>query len=473
MASVLAAPQERPPERSLRHVVRRGLPEWVDFALHLESQEPAPHHKLLLDQLEAICTGEIDRLMVLMPPGAAKSTYISVLFPVYWLMQHCSSSIIAISHTQSLGEHFGRRVRNLIAEHGGRLGCRLSRDNRASRGWQTNRHGDYFASGIRGPVTGRRADLALIDDPIKSLNEVDSVRGRDGLWYWYQSELITRLKPGARIILIMTRWHEDDLAGRLQSREHAQWKVLRLPALAEGDDPLGRANEMPLWPAWEQTSLLQRKRASVGENIWRTMYQQSPSAIRERLFRPDRIDILDEPPDMGCGRVVRAWDLAATSVDHGNDPDWTVGLKLQSGPEGRYIIHDIVRMRGGPHDVTEAILATARQDGPRVQIGLPQDPGQAGKNQVAYLSHRLAGFHVTSSPETGSKVVRVMPVASQIEAGNFALVRAKWNHALVEELRDFPHGRKDDQVDALSRAFGMLEQAGAAARHISVTYIAR
>jgi predicted phage terminase large subunit-like protein len=473
MYSVPPAVQNAPSEDLLRDTIQRSLTDWARFILHPEEREPAPHQRLLLGELEAICSGTIDRLMVLMPPGSAKSTYTSILFPVWWFSKHPVSSIIAVSHTASLGIHFGRQVRNLIAEHGSRLGYGLMPDNRAAGRWQTTRRGEYFVAGIRGPITGRRADLALIDDPIKSWAEVGNVRLRDGLWNWYRSELLTRLKPGGRIILVMTRWHEDDIAGRLQSQELAQWRVLRLPAFAEADDPLGRRTDAPLWPEWESASQLERKRTSGGERVWRSMYQQSPRPTEGGLFRSDRIEILDEPPPSEAGRVVRAWDLAATAADGSNDPDWTVGVKLQSQPHGRYVVLDIIRMRGSPNDVVQAVLSAAKLDGRVVAIGLPEDPGQAGKTQLAYFAKVLGSYRISSSRETGSKMTRAMPVASQIEARNFAIVRGNWNHAFLEELRDYPGGRKDDQVDALSRAFSVLTDADAPVRQVSIAHFAR
>lgn len=473
MRSVLPPAQNGSPEHVVRPKIRQSLAEWTKFVLRLEGREPAPHHYLLSDQLEAVSNSTIDRLMVLMPPGSAKSIYSSIFFPAWWFTQHPSSSVIAISHTASLGEHFGRQVRNLVVDHSGRLGYELAPDNRAAARWQTSERGEYFAAGVRGPITGRRADLALIDDPIKSLADVNSARLRDGLWTWYQSELITRLKPGGRVVIVMTRWHEDDIAGRLQAYEMSQWRILRLPAFAEADDPLGRDGDTPLWPNWENSLLLQRKRTSVGERVWHAMYQQSPKAAADSLFRVDRIDILDDPPMSGMGRTVRAWDLAATASDGSNDPDWTVGIKLQAEPSGRYTVLDTVRFRGSPNDVVDRIVMTANRDGATVQIGLPEDPGQAGKTQVAFLSGRLGGYRVKASPETGSKATRVMPVASQIEARNFSIVRANWNYAFLEELRDFPSGRKDDQVDALSRAFAMLTNTDMPARQIRLPYINR
>jgi predicted phage terminase large subunit-like protein len=228
-----------------------------------------------------------------------------------------------------------------------------------------------------------------------------------------------------------------------------------------------------LWPAWEDQAALLRKRDSVGERTWSALFQQSPRPIHGSLFKTGSIEILDMPPTFSAGQVVRAWDLAATVATGVNDADWTVGVKLGRDDRGRYIVLDLVRLRGSPHEVEDAITEAARIDGKPIIIGLPEDPGQAGKSQVTYLTSRLAGHRIAASRETGAKVTRAGPMASQVEARNVAMVRANWNHAFLEELRDFPFGRKDDQVDALSHAFRMLTQAGAPARKLSLSFLAR
>ena len=209
---------------------------------------PAMHHCLLLKQLNSLCRGDIDRLMVLMPPGSAKSTYTSMLFPAWWFTQHPASSLIATSHTHSLAEHFGRQVRELVREYGDQLGYGLQAGHQAAGHWRTTAKGEYFAAGVRGPLTGRRADLVIIDDPIKSQAKSDSPLLRDRLWNWYRFDLTTRLKPRGRIALVMTRWHEDDLAGRLLEQNPSEWQLIRLPALAEENDPLQRPLGTALWP---------------------------------------------------------------------------------------------------------------------------------------------------------------------------------------------------------------------------------
>src|SRR5271157_2492164 len=255
-----------------RQLIRNSLIEWA----RLVGFEPAPHHLLLIAELEAVSRGEVDRLMVLMPPGAAKSTYASVLFPAWWLAQHPTSNIVAASHTAELAEHFGRQVRSLIVEHGLRLGFGLAADNRAAGRWQTTRRGQYFATGVRGPITGRRADLVVIDDPVKSHAEADSAVLREHVWNWFRSDLTARLKPHGRIVLIMTRWHVDDLGGRLLAQQPDHWRLVRLPALAEADDPMGRPEGAALWPEWEDVAALERKRAEVGERVWAALFQQTP-----------------------------------------------------------------------------------------------------------------------------------------------------------------------------------------------------
>ena len=457
-------------ERVLRRSVRADLAAWAALALAPRGHQPAAHHRLILAELEHLSAGRTDRLMLLLPPGSAKSTYASLLFPPWWLARHPRSSIIATSHTASLARHFGHGVRGLVEAHAPRLGYQLDPASRAAHRFATTAGGEYYATGVRGPITGRRADLILIDDPVKSQAEADSPAARDHLWDWFRSDLTTRLKPGGRIVLVMTRWHPDDLGGRIQDSADP-WRILRLPALAEAADPLGREPGDALWPEWEDAAAITRKRELLGERAFAALFQQDPRPRTGRLFQAAKIALADDMlPTTGA---VRAWDLAATAATSGRDPDYTVGVKLARDPAGGFVVLDVIRLRGGPHEVDQAITATAAADGPAVPIGLPKDPGQAGVSQVKYYASRLAGYRVVSSPETGAKETRAMPVASQVNAGNVTMRRAPWNRAFLEELQDFPEGTKDDQVDALSRAFSMLLDAGTPARRANLPLLHR
>ena len=456
-------------ERALRKSIRADLTAWASLALAPRGHQPAAHHLLLIRELEALAAGRTDRLMLLLPPGSAKSTYASLVFPPWWLARFPHSSIIATSHTSSLARHFGRGVRALVEQHSVRLGYALDPTSRAAHRFQTSTGAEYYATGVRGPITGRRADLILIDDPVKSQAEADSPAAREQLWNWFRSDLATRLKPGGRIVLIMTRWHPDDLGGRILEGPDS-WRLLRLPALAEAGDPLGREPGMALWPAWEDSDAIARKRTLLGERAFSALFQQDPRPRTGRLFLPGRVAIVDDPVTT---TAVRAWDLAATAQTAGRDPDYTVGVKLGRDANGSFIVLDVVRLRGGPHEVEDAIGKTAAADGAAVTIGLPQDPGQAGRSQVRYLAKQFAGHRIVASPETGAKETRAMPVASQVNAGNLSIRRAPWNRALLEEMQDFPHGAKDDQVDALSRAFALLTDTPAPARRTNLPILGR
>ncbi len=454
-----------------RRTIRRCLTAWAEHALAPFGQEPARHHRLLIGELERVERGELDRLMVFMPPGSAKSTYASVLFPAWWFCRHPRSAVIAASHTAELAGWFGRRVRNTIAQHAATVGFSLAADRAAAGRWDTDAGGEYYAAGVGGSITGRRADLAIVDDPVKSREAAESESHRKRIWDWFRADLLTRLKPGGRVVLIMTRWHEDDLAGRLLLIEADRWRVLSLPALARVNDPLGRAPGEPLWPEWESAAELSSKRRTLGERDWSALYQQDPRPAEGALFRVGHIPILDSVPLETY--AVRAWDLAATAAIGTADPDWTVGLKLGRLADGRFVVLDVVRLRGGPDEVEAAIVSTASADGREVLIELPQDPGQAGKGQALYLARRLAGFRVRASRETGDKATRAAPVASQLNIGNVGLVRASWNRPLLDELAGFPSGRHDDQVDALARAFSALIAPPEPARRAMIPIMGR
>ncbi len=457
-----------PSERVLRGGVRASLQDWARYALAPLGQAPAAHHLAILEALEGVSVGSTRRLMLLLPPGSAKSTYASRLFPAWWFARHPKSAVIAASHTLGLSAHFGRGVRGLIEEHATQLCVRVRGDARAAGGFLTDCGGEYFAVGVNGAVTGRRADLALVDDPVRSMNEAESYSSREHLWSWFGSELVTRLKPAGRIVLVMTRWHVDDLAGRLLGQ--GGWSVLRLPALAEIGDPLGRTPGEALWPAWEGRPALLEKQAMLGERQFSTLFQQAPLEAAGRMFDPRLLRVVDAVPG---GMAVRAWDLAATDESMGGNPDWTVGLKLVRTEAGAFCIDDVVRFRRGPAAVAEGIRAAAERDGVAVAIGLPQDPGQAGRAHVMFLVRELAGYRVTAGPETGEKAVRARAVAAQLENGNLSIRRAAWNAAFLDEIAQFPHGAKDDQVDALSRAFGMFLEIKQPARFARLSFSER
>ena len=453
-------------ERALRKTIRHSLESWCRFALEAREQAPAAHHLAVLDALEDLAAGRVRRLMLLLPPGSAKSTYASVLFPAWWMARNPTGAVIAASHTAALAEHFGRGVRGLLSAHGARLNVFLRADTRAAGRFATESGGEYFATGIAGAVTGRRADLALVDDPVASFEQAQSLTQRNLLWNWFRSELVTRLKPGARIALVMTRWHEDDLAGRLMAQ--GGWRVLRLPALAEASDALGRAEGEALWPEWESREELLAKRELLGERQFEAIFQQSPLPEGGEIFQVGQLGLVEISPEGG----VRGWDFAA-GTDASRDPDWTVGVLMCRDPNGGYVIDDVRRVRVAPAGLGALLLDVARRDGPGVSISMPRDPGQAGLHQVAMLTQVLSDYQVHSSAETGHKIARAQIVASQVNAGNVRLRRAAWNRAFADELADFPHGRKDDQVDALSRAFARLTPKEKPAQFVSMPFFDR
>jgi predicted phage terminase large subunit-like protein len=240
----------------------------------------AQHHAQIAAKLEAVECGEIDRLMIFMPPRHGKSELASKRFPAWCLGRNPTRQIIAASYNSDLANDFGRNVRNLVAEpEFGQVfpGVSLASDSQAANRMNTNLGGAYVAAGVGTAVTGRGAHIALIDDPFKDREEADSERRRDVVWDWYRSTLYTRLMPGGAIVLIQTRWHEDDLAGRLLEQEAGQWDVLELPAINKAGEAL--------WPAWYDVDALARIKATIGPREWSALYQQQPQPDEGTFFQ--------------------------------------------------------------------------------------------------------------------------------------------------------------------------------------------
>jgi predicted phage terminase large subunit-like protein len=284
----------------------------------------------------------------------------------------------------------------------------------------------------------------VIDDPHKP-DEAKSETVREGVIEWFQNTLESRQNyPGnTPIILIMQRLHERDLAGwLLDGGNGEEWEHICFTAI----QPNGEA----LWSAKHTLEDL-RRMEQAAPYVFSGQYMQRPSPAEGGLFKPDQLKIIDAIPAGEPIQWVRGWDLASTTTG-----DWTAGVRVGKMLDGRFIISDIVRIRSGPDERDAAIVNTCNLDGARTKVSIPQDPGQAGKTQVLYLTRTLAGHRVHSSPESGDKVTRAEPVAAQINVGNVMMLRGSWNESFINELRLFPNGVNDDQVDALSRAFSLL-----------------
>jgi predicted phage terminase large subunit-like protein len=311
----------------------------------------------------------------------------------------------------------------------------------------------------------------LIDDPYKSRADAHSDVRREAIWNWYRNDLMSRLKPEGRIILVMTRFHTDDLIGRLLDTESDAWHVVKFTAICDDpeNDPLGREYGELLWPEYQTAAFYEEKRRIGGEYDWACNYMQTPVPDQGSLFNTRYLlaNKLTIPPD-DIVQTVRAWDLAARI-----EGDWTCGLKLGRRQDGRFVILDVIRFRADPSKVEQTIKEVAAYDTPNTKIALSQDPGQAGTSQIQYLTRQLAGYTVLAERETGSKLVRATPVASQVNSGNVAMVEGGWNRAFLDEMANYPSSRWDDQVDALSRAFSVVAAPKTVSRYMQFDFMAR
>ena len=429
------------------------------FAHHASRNRwsPAEHLLMLSDKLTQISLGTLKRLMVFMPPRHGKSESISKYYPAWYLGHHPDHRIILSSYEADFASSWGWKARNVLEEYGRDIfGVSVSHDSAARNRWDiSKREGGMNTAGAGGPITGKGAHLFIIDDPIKNSEEAHSEVKREKLWEWYQSTAYTRLEPGGAIILIQTRWHQDDLGGRLLSemeRGGEQWDVLNFPAIAEENDMLKRKVGEPLWKDRYNIPALENIRDTVGQYYWFAMYQQSPYTKTGGLFERTWFEITDTVPP---GRQVRFWDLAATEAKKGSDPDWTVGvLMVHAG--NSYYVKDVIRVRKKPGDVEALIRQTAQMDGIETQIYMEQEPGSSGKGVIATYAKLLAGYAFYGIPSTGSKIVRAQPLSAAASRGDVKVVNAVWLNTFLSELELFPNGAHDDIVDATSGSFSQL-----------------
>jgi predicted phage terminase large subunit-like protein len=437
-----------------------------------------PPHVLLIEQ--KVLAGVLDNsqqslLMVNLPPRHGKSFY--MMWLCAWLvMMFPHKRIMYVTYSDDFSVVWGRRVKKIIETLGPKLaGVTISKDASANSDWTLeNGMGGMLSVGINGNITGRDADIVVVDDVLKDSKDANSKAVKKAIIDQFDSAIRPRLEPGGTMIIISTRWAEDDLAGTLQQREHEdpgadQWTKVILPALAEPsedeqqqfteeadfalwEDELGRHLGEALWPERFNTEHLHKLRANNPINF-ATLYQQTPNVREGGLFPIANWQYYDpaELPPMSA-KTTR-WDLAASD----NAGDYTVGLTLGRGADGKMYVLEVQRFRSDSITVETRVKNTAYRQGVGVTIGIEQERAGAGKTVIAFYQRTLRGFTVKGDRPEGSKEDRAAPVSGHVAGGLVLLPEgAEWLTDFLHEFKLFPRGKNDDQVDCLVYAFNEL-----------------
>jgi predicted phage terminase large subunit-like protein len=436
----------------------------------------AAHHLLILQAIERAASQRYGRFMLFLPPGSAKSTYASVVAPTYFMGRNPGTKIILASYGSDLARKHGRRARQIVRspQFASLFGATISKDSSAANEWALTNGSEYLAAGLLAGLTGNRAHGALIDDPIKGREQADSPTIRAKTWEAYVDDLQTRLIPGGWIGLVQTRWHEDDLAGRLLPKNYAGqsglikctdgrlWEVINLPAECErADDPLGRKIGEMLWPQWfDESHWAPFRRVS---RTWAALFQQRPrpdeGGIFKELWCRRRYGVIPQQASM----VVHSWDTAQKPEEI-NDP--TVNTVWQLGQDvPGYYLREVYRERIDYPTLKRKVKAYAERDRPAAIL---IEDKSSGQSLIQDLRNETSLPVIAIEPK-GDKVFRANEVSAMVEGGLLHLPEvADWLVDFEGEFFGFPLSTHKDQVDSVTQFLkfarewtGRLESAGA------------
>ena len=429
--------QEAAAELLARRRAREGLLAFAGYTN--PAYAAAPHHVLIAEKLEGVASGAIKRLMICMPPRHGKSELASRRFPAWYLGRSPARQIIAASYNSDLANDFGREVRNIVAgqEFQQLFPVQLAQDSKAANRWHTDGGGMYVAAGVGTAITGRGADILLIDDPFKDRAEADSERNREAVWDWYTSTAYTRLMPGGAVIVINTRWHDDDLSGRLLAAQDSggdQWEVLSLPAITEG---------RPLWPEWYPLDSLEQIRSVLPPRDWNSLYQQNPIPDDGDFFK--RAWFADYAKHPEALRIYGASDYAVT--DGGGD--YTVhGVFGLDAAQNLYLL-DWWRGQTSADVWIEAFCDLIGKHQPLCWFG---ESGPIRRAVEPFMRARMlergAMCRVEWLASINDKPSRARSFQGMASMGKvFVPANAAWIGDVLAELIRFPAGKHDDSVD--------------------------
>lgn len=406
---------------------------------------------MIAAKLEAVAEGTVDRLMVNMPPRHGKSELASRRFPAWLLGTNPEIEIVVASYNADKAREFGYEVRDIVrsAEYRALFpGVALKEDSRAADRWNTDAGGSFRAVGIGTALTGRGADVLLIDDPIKDDEEADSELRRERIWSWYSSVAYTRLSPGGRVIVIQTRWHEDDLTGRLlveQAKGGDKWDILELPAI----DSKGNA----LWPDRYPIEYLERIKRVTLPRHWAALYQQRPAPDEGNYYKREWFRYYDQKPTHL--RIYGASDYAVTE----GSGDWTVHIVVGVDPHDNIYVLDLWRGQTASDKWIGAWLDLVRQHKPMMWV---EEQGQIIKSIGPFMEKRMREERVYCRREqvasAADKPTRSRSIQARTSMGKVYLPsKAPWLSDFTSELLTFPAGKHDDMVDAFGLIGRMLD----------------
>lgn len=448
---------EKLKERELRHekFIKFVEAVWPTFI-------SGRHHKRMAEAFERVARGELKRLIINMPPRHTKSEFASYLLPAWFLGKYPSKKIIQSSNTAELAVGFGRKVRNLVDSDVYKdifPDLTLQVDSKAAGRWNTSAGGDYFAIGVGGTVTGKGADIFIIDDPHSEQEAKQAATNPeifDSVYEWYTSGPRQRLQPGGAIVIVMTRWAQRDLTGQVlkaaAARSGEDWEVIEFPAIL----PSGA----PLWPEFWPMTELEALRSELPNAKWQAQYQQNPVGNESAIVKRDWWKIWEKASPPKCDYILQTWD---TAFEKNNRADYSAGTTwgVWENPEDKdlpnIILLDVYKKRVEWVDLKRDVLNAYKEWEPD---GMLIEKKATGAPLIYEL--RSMGIPVQEfTPGKGQdKIARLNSVSDIIASGKVWVPQTRWADELIDEIAAFPSGEHDDLVDATTLALMRFRQGG-------------
>ena len=412
------------------------------------------HHRKIAKKFEDIANGKIKRLIVNMPPRHTKSEFASYLFPAWMVGKNPKLKVIQTTHTGELAVRFGRKMKNLVDQETFRQvfeDCRIAADSKAAGRWETNKGGEYYAAGIGGAITGRGADLLIIDDP-HSEQDALSDTAMDSAYEWYTSGPRQRLQPGGAIVIVMTRWSTKDLTGKLlnaQSEPKAdKWEVIEFPAIMPSNTPV--------WPNYWKLEELEGVKASLSESKWQAQWQQNPTSEEGSIIKREWWQMWDKEDIPDLIHIIQSYDTAFSkkeTADFSAITTWGVFYPQFKGPH--LILLDVKKGRWDFPELKKIALEEYKYWEPETIIIEAKASGTPLTHELRQIGVPVVNF----TPSKGNdKHVRVNSVAPLFEAGKVYYPDKRWAEEVIEECAAFPYGEHDDLVDSTTQALMRFRQ---------------